>query len=245
MVVSLLKHPAPGWLAPGARIYAVGDVHGCAIRLDMLHALVAADLAARPAAAPLLVHLGDFIDRGPDSAGVIARLADSAPLPGVPMVALRGNHEQMMVEALDGLPGALDNWRDNGGDAALRSWGIKRPGKAKEWPASLPPAHVAFLRGLRLTYAVDGYLFVHAGVRPGVPLADQVPDDLLWIRRAFLDWPGLLLPESPRCAVVHGHTPQPAPVVTANRIGVDTGAVRGGLLTCAVIEGTEVGFLSC
>lgn len=236
--------PAPGWLAPGRRVYAVGDVHGCATRLDALHALIAADLDLRPIATPLLVHLGDFIDRGPDSAAVVHRLAFGTPVPGLPMVALRGNHEQMMLDSMSGDPDIIDHWRNNGGELALQSWGIRRAKKDPDWPAGLPLPHYAFLRGLGTTHAVDGYLFVHAGVRPGIALTEQREDDLLWIRRPFLISSGPLLPDAPRTAIVHGHTPEPSPVVTSNRVGVDTGAVRGGALTCAVLEGNEVGFLA-
>jgi serine/threonine protein phosphatase 1 len=236
--------PAPGWVAPGRRIYAVGDVHGCAERLEALHALILADLAAHPAVETLLVHLGDFIDRGPDSAGVIAQLASGPPLPGVPMVALRGNHEQMMLDAITGDRGAIAHWRGNGGNAALESWQIKAAKKDRNWASDLPPLDYAFLRSLRLTHCVDGYVFVHAGVRPGVPLAAQNAEDLLWIRKPFLESRGPLLPDAPGLAVVHGHTPEEAPVVTDNRIGVDTGAVRGGRLTCAVLEGVWVRFVS-
>jgi serine/threonine protein phosphatase 1 len=235
---------APGWIAPGRRIYAVGDVHGCADRLDTLHGLIMADLAERPVAEPVLIHLGDFIDRGPDSAGVIARLASGSPLPGVAMVALRGNHEQMMLDAISGDRDAIAHWRSNGGGPALRSWGIKAAKKDRDWAAELPPLDYAFLRSLRLTHCVDGYVFVHAGVRPGVEMAAQTAEDLLWIRKPFLESRGRLLPDAPGLAVVHGHTPEEAPVVTDNRIGVDTGAVRGGRLTCAVLEAAWVRFLS-
>ena len=235
---------APGWIAPGRRIYAVGDVHGCADRLDALHGLIMADLAEHAIGAALLVHLGDFIDRGPDTAGVIARLASGSPLPGVPMVALRGNHEQMMLDAITGERGAITHWRANGGDASLESWGLKAAKRDRDWASELPPQDYAFLRSLRLTHSVDGYVFVHAGVRPGIPLAAQNPEDLLWIRKPFLESHGPLLPDAPSLAFVHGHTPEDAPVVTDNRIGVDTGAVRGGRLTCAVLEGTWVRFLS-
>jgi len=235
---------APGWVSPGRRVYAVGDVHGCADRLDALHGLIMADLAEYATGAALLVHLGDFIDRGPDSAGVIARLASGSPLPGVPMVALRGNHEQMMLDAITGERGAITHWRSNGGDASLESWGLKAAKKDRNWASDLPPQDYAFLRSLRLIHAVDGYVFVHAGVRPGVPLAAQTPEDLLWIRKPFLESRGPLLPDAPGLAFVHGHTPEDAPVITDNRIGVDTGAVRGGRLTCAVLEGAWVRFLS-
>ena len=244
MLVQSLKQRAPGWLAAGRRIYAVGDVHGCADRLQRLHAIIAADLDARPIGWARLIHLGDFLDRGPDSARAVAMLAAGAPTPQLEMVVLRGNHEQMMLDAMAGEPGALEAWRANGGDAALRSWSIKRPKHDREWATKLPLPDTDFLGATRVTHAVDGYLFVHAGVRPGVALADQVPDDLLWIRRPFLDSTGPLLPDAPGVAVVHGHTPEAMPIVTGNRIGVDTGAVRGGALTCAVLEAGEVAFLS-
>ncbi len=244
MFVDSLTLAAPGWVAPGRRIYAVGDVHGCATRLDVLHARIAADLSERPIADVHLVHLGDLIDRGPDSAGVVARLAAGSPLPGVAMVALRGNHEQMMLDAMSGDQKAVAHWRSNGGDPALRSWGIKRPGKGKDWLSNLPGEHTAFLQALRITHIIDGYLFVHAGVRPGVPLESQKPDDLLWIRRPFLESSGSLLPDWPGITVVHGHTPQQTPTITTNRINVDTGAVRGGALTCAALEGTGVRFFT-
>jgi serine/threonine protein phosphatase 1 len=236
--------PAPGWVAPGRRIYAVGDVHGLADRLDAMHALIARDLAAQPVGEALLVHLGDFIDRGPDSAGVIARLAQGSPLHGLPMVTLRGNHEQMMLDALTGDRNAITHWRGNGGNAALKSWGIKNVKKDRDWSSELPAADYAFLLDLGLYHQVDGYVFVHAGVRPGVKLAQQSPEDLLWIRKPFLESHGPLLPEAPGLAFVHGHTPEDAPVVTDNRVGVDTGAVRGGRLTCGVLEGAWVRFLS-
>jgi serine/threonine protein phosphatase 1 len=244
MLVPSLMQPAPGWVTPGRRIYAVGDVHGCAERLDALHALIAADLAKRPVADARLVHLGAFIDRGADSAGVVARLAAGSPFPGVPMVALRGNHEQMMLTAMTGNRDAIAHWRSNGGDAALRSWGIKPSKAGRDWLSGLPASHVAVLRSLQLTHSIDGYVFVHAGVRPGVPLAAQVEDDLLWIRRPFLDSKGPMLPEAPGLVIVHGHTPTAAPSITRNRIGVDTGAVAGGKLTCAALEGALIRFLA-
>ncbi len=236
--------PAPGWLDPGVRVYAVGDVHGCAGRLDALHNQIAADLAARPVAAPLLIHLGDYIDRGPDSAGVVARLAAGPPIPGLPTTNLRGNHEQMMLGSLRGDPGAVAHWKQNGAAATLESWGIAARAKPRTWEESLPVRHVDFLHGLALNHRVGGYVFVHAGFRPGVPFRLQNLDDMLWIRDEFLDCDGPVLPDLPDCAVVHGHTPVAAPEVLANRINVDTGAVRGGPLTCAVLEGRTVGFLT-
>jgi serine/threonine protein phosphatase 1 len=150
----------------------------------------------------------------------------------------------MMLDAITGDREAITHWRSNGGNAALQSWGIKAAKKDRDWASDLPALDYAFLRSLRLFHRVDGYLFVHAGVRPGVPLAMQMEGDLLWIRKPFLESRGPLLPDAPGLTVVHGHTPEHAPVVTDNRIGVDTGAVRGGRLTCAVLEGAGMRFLS-
>ena len=235
---------APSTLALGRRVYAVGDVHGCADRLFGLHSLIAQHLADHPCPEPQLLHLGDYIDRGQDSAEVIGRLSKGSPLRGVPMVNLMGNHEWMMLEALvrhdeDG----VKHWLVNGGEASLKSWGVPRREPPEEWAAHIPKEHLVFLRGLKPYQLIDGYVFVHAGVLPGVPLAEQRWHDLLWIREGFLDWDGPLLPEAPSFAVVHGHTPVPVPERRANRIAVDTGAVHGGRLTCAVLEGDQVGFL--
>lgn len=241
--------PAPGRLRPGRRVYAVGDVHGHAGRMDALHAAIARDLADTPHAAgrpaePLLVHLGDLVDRGPDSAGVVARLAAGSPLPGVPCVTLMGNHEWMMLDALaGGDPDARRLWVRNGGDSALRSWGVPLRARPRDWAAAVPPAHLAYLRDLPSYLALDGYVFVHAGLRPGLPLAEQRKSDLLWIREPFLDWTGPLLPGADPPAAVHGHTPAAEPEVRANRIGVDTGCAFGGPLSCAVLEGDGVRFL--
>lgn len=220
---------APGWLPAGQRIYAIGDIHGSRARLAALHAAIAADLAARPVAAPLLIHLGDYIDLGEDSAGVLA----------LPCVNLRGDHEHMLLQALDGDRAAATDWLWSGGRAALASWGLPEDLPREAWPTALPAAHVAFLRRLAWSHRAGGYLFVHAGIRPGVALARQTKDDLLTIRQPFL-WSE----EDLGVAVVHGHNTGPAPVVTAHRIGLDTGAGNGGRLTCAVLEDDRVGFLA-
>jgi serine/threonine protein phosphatase 1 len=242
MVNEALK-TAPAWVAPGTRIFAIGDVHGCAGRLADLHRLVAADLAAEPVARPVIVHLGDYIDRGHDSAEVVRMLSSGPVLPGVPTINLRGNHEQMMLAALTGAPHRIEHWLDNNAEATLRSWGTSSRRPVAEWRAVLTPLDHAFLNGLPLHHQIDGYLFVHAGLRPGIPLDQQTEEDMLWIRDDFLDWHGTILPEQPRLAIVHGHTPEPRPTVADNRIGIDTGAVKGGALTCAVLEGRTVRFL--
>ena len=230
---------APGWLPRGRRVYVIADVHGCLSQLRRLHAAVVADLAARPVPLPLLIHLGDYIDQGPDSAGVVALLAGGAPVPGMPVVNLLGDHERMLLEALAGDRAAATDWLWAGGAAALTSWGLDPTLPRDEWEAALPPAHVAFLRALVLTHREGDYLFVHAGIRPGVPLAQQVTDDLVTIRQPFL-W----TEQDLGMVVVHGHSTNPAPVLAANRIGLDTGVGMGGKLTCAVLEEDLVGFIA-
>lgn len=231
--------PAPATLPPGRRIYAVGDIHGCAMQLRNLHAIIAADLARRPVAAPLLLHIGDYVDRGPDSAGVIAWLLQGPPLPGVPMVNLMGNHEHTMLEALSGDRAAATDWLFAGGRPALQSYGVDPDSPRETWPAAVPAAHLAFLRGLALMHRDGGYVFVHAGIRPGVALEAQTRDDLLRMRQPFL-----YSEADFGAVVVHGHTPVKAPVVRHNRIAIDTGAVFGGKLTCAVLEEATIGFLT-
>ncbi len=231
---------APATLPEGQRVYAVGDVHGCDDRLAMMHGLIAADLAARPVADPVVVHLGDYIDRGEASAAVIGRLMTPWSGPVAPrIVNLTGNHEAMMLTAIDS--GDADEalqWLSNGGAQSLASWGVPRRTRQRDWARAIPPDHLAFMRGLDVRFQAGGYLFVHAGLRPGVPLERQSRHDMLWIREPFLSWQGEL-----PSVVVHGHTPDHDAVVRANRIGVDTGAVLGGVLTCAVLEGDRMGFL--
>ena len=240
--------PRMAGLPPGCRVYAVGDVHGHLDRLRAIHAAIAADLVANPltdlGAHATLVHLGDFIDRGPDSAGVIAHLLAGPPAPDIPVVNLMGNHEWMLLTALtSGRPEDADLWLENGGLDSLRSWGIPVRSPVRDWPGQMPRPHLLFLRDLLPHWQVDGTLFVHAGIRPGVPLAGQSRDDLLWIREAFLRHPGPMLPDAPDTLIVHGHTPSPAPELRPNRLGLDTGAGRGGKLTCAVLQGDEVRFI--
>ena len=235
--------PAPGWLSPGRRVYAIGDVHGCADRLLGLHQQIERDAAASPAEHGLVVHLGDYIDRGPDSAKVVRRLLELASLAGMAVVNLRGNHEQMMLDALRDGDGEATQWLRNGGDATLASWGVA-PNDPAAWPGAIAPAELAFLQALPLYHRVDGYVFVHAGLRPGRPLAAQSVEDMLWIRDGFLDHLGPILPEAPDVGVVHGHTPALRPSRGVRRLGIDTGAVMGGVLTCAVLEGQGVRFMA-
>ncbi len=230
---------APASLPPGRRIYAIGDIHGCNRQLGNLHALVAEDLASRPIASALLLHIGDYVDRGADTAGVIARLVDGCPIAGMDMVNLMGNHESTMLEALSGERAAGTDWLFAGGKAALQSYGIDPEGPRDVWASRIPRMHQDFLRDLVLMHREGGYAFIHAGVRPGIALQDQARDDLLRSRQPFL-----YSEADFGAVVVHGHTPVKAPVVRHNRIAIDTGAVFGGALTCVVLEGGTLGFLT-
>lgn len=230
---------APATLPPGQRIYAVGDVHGCLEQLDAMHRAIAADLRARPNADTLVIHLGDYIDRGPDSAGVIGRLIAPFAVPGVRVVNLVGNHEDLLLGALQGRRREVEVWMSNGGHAALQSWGVPPRTAPKHWGELIPAPHIAFMRGLSVMHRAGGYVFVHAGVRPGIALSAHTREDLLWIREPFLS-----TDKQHEAVVVHGHTPEDSdPVMRANRIGLDTGAVLGGPLTCGIFETNRVRFI--
>ncbi len=228
-------------LPDGLRIYAIGDVHG---RFDLLEAMVEkieGDLRASPPGQAIEIFLGDYIDRGPQSCEVVEWLIDAPPL-GDRRICLLGNHEAMLLEALAD-PARLPQWLMNGGEATLASYGLPTlpPAPAAKHAAMLeaiPPRHRAFLAGLPRSFELGTYLFVHAGIDPRRPLADQDPEALVWIRRPFLrstiDFGRI---------VVHGHTPVEEPDVRENRINIDTGAVFSGHLTCLVLEGAGRRFL--
>jgi serine/threonine protein phosphatase 1 len=230
---------APAVLPPDQRVYAIGDVHGCLDRLAAIHEQIAEDLATRPVGEAVLVHLGDYVDRGLDSAQVVDWLSGGAPVLATRIVNLMGNHEDMMIAALPGTSKeANGTWLSNGGADSLLSWDISRKVPPTEWANRIPDEHQEFLRGLEISFRYGNYLFVHAGIRPGVPLEKQEKQDMLWIREPFLSWK-----HEYGVVVVHGHTPRHEPVVRANRIGIDTGAVMGGVLTCVVLEEDRLGFI--
>ncbi len=209
------------------------------MQLGDLHEIIAEDLARRPVEAPLLLHIGDYVDRGADTAGVLQRLLTETPIPGLPVVNLVGNHDETMLHALSGDRAAATDWLFAGGAPALQSYGIDPDSPRESWPEQVPPEHLDFLRGLTLTHRDGGYFFVHGGVRPGVPLEQQAREDLLRMRQPFL-----YSEMSFGAVVVHGHSPVRDPVVRHNRIAIDTGAVFGGKMTCLVLEGETLGFLT-
>ena len=230
---------APATLPPGERVYAIGDVHGCLDRLVTLHEMIAEDIAFRPAEHVTLVHLGDYVDRGADSAQVVDWLINQPPVPADTFINLMGNHEHMMLGAVVGADkDAPDHWLMNGGADSLLSWGIARSIPPAEWASRLPRQHLLFLRDLDISRRIGPYFFVHAGIRPGIPLDLQSRQDLLWIREPFLS-----SQVDHGAVVVHGHTPKMQPTVLPNRIAVDTGAVLGGALTCVVLEADKLAFL--
>ena len=228
----------------GLRVYAIGDIHG---RLDLLTQMarqIADDLVATPDCTPQGVLLGDYIDRGPQSAAVLEYLS-SERFPA-PFTALRGNHEHMLLHFLDNAR-FMEFWRSYGGIETVHSFGID-PQRARDPQhfeearqqliAALPAASLRFVETTTFRYALGDYFFCHAGVRPGVQLAAQKEEDLISVREPFI---------SSRAdhgkIIVHGHTPVERPEVHANRINIDTGAYMTGTLTCLVLEGSMRRFL--
>lgn len=243
-----------GMVAPGAApvseysgtlVYAVGDIHGCLRELDALHAQIRTDAERRAQGRPVtLVYVGDYVDRGPDSAGVIDCLLAPPPVAGAERIFLRGNHEDAMLAFLkDAEVGA--EWLDYGGLETLKSYGVS-PGGGALWrqklsqglAEKLPAAHLRFLEALPDRWSHGGYGFVHAGIRPGLPWEAQKTDDLLWIREPFLTSRARFDRK-----IIHGHTITETPEVRTNRIGIDTGAYHSGILTALVIDGGREEFL--
>ncbi len=237
--------PPPRAIAAGERIYAIGDVHGRRDCLDDLLIRIGEDERARGPAQTTLVLLGDLVDRGPESRGVIERLSQLAEVR--PCVFLMGNHEEVFIDAWEGDEAAARLFHRIGGRETLLSYGVTVAdydaadfGRLLVLLATYVPAeHIGFLRQFRDTYRSGDYLFVHAGIRPGTPLEEQRPAELRWIRDRFLDDP-----RDHGFIVVHGHSITAEVEERPNRIGVDTGAYASGKLTAVGLEGSERWFLS-
>jgi serine/threonine protein phosphatase 1 len=228
----------------GLRIYAVGDVHGRADLLKKLFARIDADLREHPIAETIHVFLGDYIDRGKDSAAVLDLLIERASIHQ--MTFLKGNHELYLTEFLEN-PRILGAWAHYGALPTLASYGLTptinaNPAQQAELATRLgeamPKSHGQFLASLKPSFICGDFFFVHAGVRPGTLLTHQSEDDLLWIRDDFL------LHEEPfEKIIVHGHTPVREPDVRKNRINIDTGAYATGRLTCLKLEQDKIVFI--
>jgi serine/threonine protein phosphatase 1 len=239
---------APARVPAGRRVYAVGDIHGRADLLIRLLEQLRADVAGGGfEGRPILIFLGDYIDRGFQSKDVINVLLGDTLSP-FETYFLKGNHEAAMLQFL-GDPGIGPRWAEYGGAETLVSYGVQPPRartNIEEWAQAsdelhkaLPMEHLHFLQNLDLSVRIGDYVFVHAGVRPGVPLDQQTEQDLLWIREEFLGDRRLL-----EAVVVHGHTPVPQPYQDGRRIGIDTGAYLSGALTAARFEHDMVEFIT-
>jgi len=231
----------PPRLPEGIRIYAFGDIHGRADLLKDMFTVIDADLARSPPNRPIEVYLGDYIDRGPHSGPTLDLLIERSFKRET--VFLKGNHEACLLEVLRE-PAKFDEWRNFGGLQTLMSYGIQptlNPSAAEQddlirrLKEAMPSDHLAFLQGLKPSFTCGDFFFVHAGVRPGIPLPDQQESDLLWIRDEFLD-----SEENFGKYIVHGHTPVREPDIRPNRINIDTGAYATGNLTLLTIQGSRM-----
>lgn len=222
----------------GYRAYAVGDIHG---RLDLLEALlrkIEVDISASAPKKNLIVFLGDLIDRGPNSAQVIEFLCAYKPR-NCEVAFLRGNHEEVFVRVMDGDLDLLERWLQFGGSECLASYGLspssvgtmRRSQVLRRAQEVIPAKHISFIRSFGDTVTLGDYLFVHAGIKPGVGLEKQESQDLRWIRKPFLEHKGRHF-----AFVVHGHTISEKIDVRTNRIGIDTGAYRTGVLSALKLE---------
>ena len=221
-----------------AALYAIGDVHGCLRQLRELEQKIQAD-AAGVEGEKWIVQLGDLVDRGPDSAGVLEYVM-ARPSGGFRRICLAGNHEEMFGNFFAS-PSRRSSWLDFGGHETLESYGIDPLALRETTPhrtrtildSHVPSEHIAFLAGLPVMVELPGMVLVHAGLRPGISLDRQADEDLMWIREPFLT------AEFAEYRVVHGHTPGREPVVTPSRICLDTGAFATGTLTAARLTATE------
>lgn len=240
--INLANLPATG---KGERIYAIGDIHGRYDLMKHLIEMIEDHAAKQPGAkAAHIMILGDMIDRGPDSDKVIRSIRRRARKGDV--TVLMGNHEEIMLRAMDGEPGVMKSWLRFGGVQTLRSFGIDPPTDDFDQPEltrklkeAIPESWVEWLRQLPISARSGDYFFCHAGLRPGIDLNRQSRKDLLWIRDEFLD-----NDDTHGVVVVHGHSISPDVELRHNRIGVDTGAYRTGMLTAVYLEDRRCEILS-
>lgn len=231
--------------AKGERIYAIGDIHGRYDLMKHLIGMIEEHAAKQPGSKPAhIIILGDMIDRGPDSDKVIRSLRRRAREGN--MTVLLGNHEEIMLRAIDGEPGVMKSWLRFGGAQTLQTFGIEPPADdfdqpelARKIKEAIPENWIEWLRQLPVSARSGDYFFCHAGLRPGIALNRQSRKDLLWIRDEFLD-----NDDTHGVVVVHGHSISPDVELRHNRIGVDTGAYRTGMLTAVYLEDRRCEILS-
>jgi serine/threonine protein phosphatase 1 len=225
------------YIGEATRLYVIGDIHGRADLLDQMVEKIELDMRQYPGRQCLTITLGDYIDRGPDSRGVLDRLARN-PFP-TSYIALKGNHEELFERFMQD-PSFGQHWRQLGGLETIHSYSVPvsalMAGRGfeaacKALKLAIPNEHLRFLGSLKTSLTIGKFFLCHAGVRPGVLLKGQTEDDLLWIREEFLTSTmnfGKI--------VIHGHSPNEWPEVRPNRINIDTGAFATGRLTCLVVE---------
>lgn len=224
-------------------VYAIGDIHGRLDLLDRIQRQIADDAMHRAASCRQVIYLGDYISRGPDSARVVDRVREWLP-EGFERITLKGNHEDLLLRFLDGEIETGRHWLDYGGLEAMAAYGVAIADRearddasvialGEDLAARIPASHLEFFRALQTSHRCGDYFFVHGGVRPGVPLQDQSARDCLWIRKTFLN-----SDTDHGAMVVHGHSISDQPEIRHNRIGIDTGAYRSGVLSCLVLAGT-------
>ena len=232
---------------PNHRLYVVGDIHGRLDLLTRLLAMIEADALHYPDKTRKLIFLGDYIDRGLDSRGVLERLTQPFTQ-GLEVLFLRGNHDDRMIRFLEGQFDVVSTWLQYGGIATFASYGVnatagipqsKLPTLRDELKNKVPQAHQDFLHRTLFAATFGDYYFVHAGVNPALTLEEQRPADQMWIRDVFLD-SGIDFGK----IIVHGHTIVAEPENRANRIGIDTGAFASGTLTCLVLDGPDRSFFT-
>ena len=240
------QRPARPSAPEGLRIYAIGDIHGRLDLLDQLLESISRDASKASNQTTVRVFLGDYIDRGPDSAGVLAKLIEIQQH-DPHAVFLRGNHEQVLLDFLND-PFCYSRWRQLGGEQTLLSYDVTPPlfeenGALKNvqeaFTLALPKQQLKFLGMTKYTHVEGDYLFAHAGIRPHVHFSEQDPKDLMWIREDFLSSSSKF-----EKIVVHGHSGKKSPDVRPNRIGIDTLAYKTGTLTALVLEGTKRRFIT-
>ena len=243
IMMSRASPPAPilkPQLPEGVRIYAISDIHGCAHLLQPMLRVIDADVAHRRPPHAIEIFMGDYIDRGPDTRATLDILIERSRRGNA--VFLKGNHEAFLVRIFED-PSLFEDWIGFGGAQTLMSYGLAPPDLKRDKPATIlrdliramPTEHLEFLDNLRLSFTCGDFFFVHAGVRPGVPLTEQTERDLLWIREEFLR-----SDEQFGKYIVHGHTPVRSAEFLANRVNIDTGAYATGNLTLMSIQGSRM-----